>query len=244
MLIKVMVRSLLGLLILGAACAADAAQPSAGDPAPAPVEMAPHAAASLGIRPDGCQALWNADPVTPDEILARSVAMLEQAIDRIGGPQYATEENIPYLSLDAPPEASWECMGPSLHTVQRSGMIKLELRGAFVFFAMNAFGPAADRADFVAVGANGRLAWNGVETDLDGLRAHVRALGDDASVPDRLLLEVAPQATFLDLSRAADAIGDEGGRATLTGCGGPIGPYRPDRPACPREPHEPDRSDR
>lgn len=232
MLFEAMVHAFLALLILGATAGSQPPAWSTAGPAVHPTEVPEHAAATIGIRPDGCQALWNSEPTTIDEILDRSVNILVQAIDRIGGPQYATEENFPYLSLDAPSGTTWQCMGPSLFAVQRSGMIKLGLHDAFLFFALNVHGAAEPRAATVDIGADGRIAWNGDRVDLNGLRAQVRALGDEASVPDRLFLNVAPEATFLDLYSAARAIDEAGGRATLTGCGGPVGPYRPGAPLC------------
>ena len=226
-----MARLFLRLLMLGIA---SAAQPASADP---PTGPDPHSAATLSIRADSCEARWNGEPVTPDQILARSVALLEAAIERIGGPQNATEDNIPYLGVEAIPETSWRCMAPTLFALQRSGMIKIELRDALVFFAYNAQGVAEPTAASVDIGANGRIAWNGEPVDMNGLRAHVRALGDEASAPDNLFFDVAPEATFLDLYAAARAVDDEGGRATLTGCGGPIGPYRPGAPQCPPQPN-------
>ena len=236
MIVSAMPLPLGRLVLVAAAGLVLPLHPVAADPRDAAAELQSGPAATVAIGSDDCRPQWNGAPVTPDQLLERSVDLLEQAIDRIGGPQNATEENIPYVSVETASGTTWRCMAPTLFNLQRSGMIKLRLRDAFVYFAMNVHQAAEQPAERIDVGPNGRVAWNGDAADLNGLSAHVRALGDEASVPDRMFLDVAPDATFLELNRAAQAIEVEGGCVTLTGCGGPMGPYRPGVPECPSEP--------
>lgn len=193
-----------------------------------------------------CSARWNGEAVSQDEIVGRGVAALDEAIRAAGGVGNITEQNLPFVRVEAPAAMAYSCVGPTLATLQRSGFAWAVLRPT------DGGGPDA-RADFLIadlpepvvppIGATigrGSLTLGGRPTDLAGIRAHFRALREgeepppeaarmDApppvtSAPNGFLVEVARDATFGEVHALVRTVAEAGETATLYSCAGPEGP--------------------
>jgi len=171
----------------------------------------------------------------------RSVLLLERAIAAAGGVEQITEETIPYLRVEAAPDVTFACVGPMLNSLQRAGFSKIALRPAgsaeqphFAYFPLSEAEPAFP-PDTIAIGADGRMTWNGAEIDLAGLRARVRRIGGvpeeplpppdlevapppvvaDALPPGSITVELSREATFIAIYRVAQTLAGEGETALL-----------------------------
>ena len=216
-------------LILAVACAASPIAGAAAAVSQALFDPMPPAA-TVTIGGD-CRARWNGEPVADEQILDRSVAVLEAGIESIGGVENVTEHNIPYLRLEAPPETPWRCLAPALLEMQRSGMAWVDLHDQRANFAWG----GQERSEppvYIELQADGRLAWNRQPVDADALRGRVRDMGDDARIPDNLVLFVGAEAAFGEVHQLLRTLNDAGGVATLAICGGPFAPPRAELSVC------------
>ncbi len=217
------------LLILGASVAGPL-QATASALWQDPLSARP-VAGTIAIAAD-CQARWEGTPVTQEQILERTVAIVEAAIDRVGGVQNVTEENLPHLRVEAAPELPWQCVGPTLLAIQRSGIVEVALRDQRAYFTMALHGPGEPAAVQVDIAAGGELSWNGERLPVGALAGRVQTLGDAAWGPDSLFVNIDGRATFGDVYRLLQVVNEAGREATLASCEGPYGPMRPDEPAC------------
>lgn len=157
--------------------------PEAGAPAPA-------ATLSLVATGEGgCAARWDGRAVSREAILLRGVALIDRAANAAGGVQHLTEETLPYIRVEAPARLSFACAGPVLANLQRAGLLKLALHVAgsgeeprIVHFPLMDIDPPPPSVT-VAIGADGRLAWNREAVDLGGLSERARAMSFGADVP-------------------------------------------------------------
>ena len=200
-----------------------------------------------------CSARWDGAAVTQDAILQRGVAVLEEAIRAVGGVANITEQNLPFVRVEAPPAMAYTCLGPTLGTLQRSGFAWIVLRPA------GGGGPDA-RVDFVipnmppppidlgptAVIGRGSLVYHEEPSNLAAIQADLRALSRDevpppeatatdvpppvTSAPNGFVVEVARDVPFGELHALARVVAEAGQTATLYSCAGPLGPH--DIPAC------------
>jgi hypothetical protein len=163
--------------------AAAGAPPVAGVTAPA----ATLSLAATGAG--GCAARWDGRAVSREAILLRGVALIDRAATAAGGVQHLTEETLPFLRVEAPAPLSFACAGPMLANLQRAGFLKLELHVAgsaeqpgIVHFPLMDIDPPPPSVT-VAIGADGRLAWNREAVDPGGLSERARAMSFGADVP-------------------------------------------------------------
>jgi hypothetical protein len=176
--------------------------------------------------PGGCSARWDGQPATLQQVLERSSALVERAIQQEGGVANLTEETLPAVAVTAPASLGFACVDTYLGAVRRSGVATLLLtpdRGvpALADFTLSDIG-GPPPSIVLGVGAGGRLSWNQEAITLDALPEHVSRLsgGDGApaeTVTARGELELRPsrEATFGQLHAALSAVRAGNVRAAL-----------------------------
>jgi hypothetical protein len=95
-------------------------------------------------------------------------AVMQQAIEAIGGPAHLTEENTPRLRFEAGSQTPWACVRPALNRVQAGGFNPLQIRPSDVTAApfssvqfpleppQTGGGPRA-----LTIAGDGAMSWNG-----------------------------------------------------------------------------------
>ena len=79
---------------------------------------------SLTVRggPGGtCEVYWNLTRVNNEDLLDRAVKALEQQIERVGGIENITEENMPEVHIRGDINTPYKCVGGTVFTMQRAG---------------------------------------------------------------------------------------------------------------------------
>jgi len=244
----------LALVLLATACnrSDDGNGPGAAGNAAAPTFAgdAREAAATLALAasgPGGCSARWDGQPVTPQQVLERSSALIEQAIQQQGSVANLTEQTLPAIAVTAPAGLGFGCVDTYLAGIRRTGVqsILLALDGggqaALADFTLSDVG-APPPSVVIALGGGGRLTWNGEAISLDAIPEHMRRLGAGGATeieapPGELELRPAREASFGQVHAALRAVRAAHFRAALLLPSVP--PSRPLPPAAPVAPPAP-----
>ncbi|MGD9811672.1 MAG: ExbD/TolR family protein [Sphingobium sp.] len=81
---------------------------------------------SVTNGPDGaCQVYWNLTKVTSSELLDRAVAKLKADIDKAGGVENLTPEDLPEVHIRGDINTPWRCIGGTIYTMQMAGFPKV-----------------------------------------------------------------------------------------------------------------------
>ena len=83
---------------------------------------------SLTVRGDGaggCEVYWQLTRVTNEELLDRAVKKLEDEIERAGGVDQITEENMPEAHIRGDVDTPYKCIGAAVFTMQRAGFARV-----------------------------------------------------------------------------------------------------------------------
>lgn len=216
------------LFALLSACA-----PGAGNAAANGPDGLAGATVSVASRGSDCYFRWNGAPATGEQIFQRGRVLLEDAIQRMGGTDYLTGENIPFLRLEAAPETPWSCIAPALFAMQRAGYasVALRLAGAapqpdqIAQFTLMPQEPDGRPSVVVEVDADGGLTWNRAAIDRGTLGARARALAQPP-LPNDFAVIAGPRTRFAALYETLRLVGQAGVEPTLAGCRGAA-----DRPA-------------
>ncbi|MCA1748570.1 MAG: ExbD/TolR family protein [Parasphingopyxis sp.] len=82
---------------------------------------------SLSIREEGgqCQVFWNLTPVSSQELYNRAVERLEDLIERMGGVENMTEDDLPEVHIRADVETPWRCVGGPIFMMQSAGFARV-----------------------------------------------------------------------------------------------------------------------
>jgi biopolymer transport protein ExbD len=83
---------------------------------------------SLSVRGDGaggCEVYWNLTRVNNDELLERAVKKLEDEIEKAGGVENITEENMPEAHVRGDVDTPYKCIGGAVFTMQRAGFARV-----------------------------------------------------------------------------------------------------------------------
>ena len=83
---------------------------------------------SLSVRaaPDGtCEVYWGMTKVDSKELLDRSVAKLEDAVEKAGGAENLTEETMPEAHIRGDVNTPYKCIGGAIFTMQRAGFARV-----------------------------------------------------------------------------------------------------------------------
>ena len=89
-----------------------------------PIE-APRPAPAPTPAPGRRRALAVTDESGPSELLDRAVQKLEDEIDRAGGPENITEENMPEAHIRGDIDTPYKCIGGAIFTMQRAGFARV-----------------------------------------------------------------------------------------------------------------------
>ena len=80
---------------------------------------------SVKASPTGvCEVYWGQTPVSPQELLDRSVAKLKYEIDRQGGPG-APGLELPEVHIRADIDTPWRCVGGAMANVAHAGFARV-----------------------------------------------------------------------------------------------------------------------
>ena len=83
---------------------------------------------NLSVRgePDGtCGVYWNLTKVDSKDLLDRAVKKLEDEIERQGGVENITEENMPEAHIRGDVDTPYRCIGGAVYTMQRAGFARV-----------------------------------------------------------------------------------------------------------------------
>ena len=74
---------------------------------------------------DTCEVYWNLTKVDSKELLERAVKKLEDEIERQGGLDKITEENLPEAHVRGDVNTPYKCVGGAVYTMQRAGFARV-----------------------------------------------------------------------------------------------------------------------
>jgi biopolymer transport protein ExbD len=83
---------------------------------------------SLSVRggPGGtCEVYWNLQRVSSQELLDRAVKKLQDEVNKLGGPQNVTEENMPEAHIRGDINTPYRCIGGAIFAMQRAGFARV-----------------------------------------------------------------------------------------------------------------------
>ena len=81
---------------------------------------------SVKSAPDGsCEVYWNLTRVTNEELLERAVKKLEDEVEKAGGVENITEENMPEAQIRGDINTPYKCNGGTVFTMQRAGFARV-----------------------------------------------------------------------------------------------------------------------
>ncbi len=72
-----------------------------------------------------CEVYWDLTPVNSEELLNRAVAELRGLIERVGGPENITEENMPEAHIRGDVNTPYRCIGGAVFAMQRAGFARI-----------------------------------------------------------------------------------------------------------------------
>jgi hypothetical protein len=197
--------------------------------------------------PGGCSARWEGQPATPQQVLDRSSALVEHAIDDVGGVTNLTEETIPTIAVVAPANLGFGCADTYLSAIRRAAVptVLLTPQGgqdaALADFTLSDIG-APPPTVVLVIGAGGRLTWNGEAISLDAIPDRMHQLGGGGATEieapaGELELRPAREASFGQVHEVLRAVRAGHVRAALLLPSVPPAPVRPaPAPAAPPSP--------
>ncbi len=75
----------------------------------------------LNGKDGGCEVHWGLVKVTQKDLLDRAVKKLKDQIDKVGGVQNITEENMPEAHIRGDVNTKYKCIGAAIITMQQAG---------------------------------------------------------------------------------------------------------------------------
>ena len=72
-----------------------------------------------------CEVYWDLTRVNAEELLARAVRELETQIERVGGIENITEENMPEAHIRGDVNTPYRCIGGAIYAMQRAGYLRI-----------------------------------------------------------------------------------------------------------------------
>ncbi len=72
-----------------------------------------------------CEVYWDLTRVNAEQLTQRAVAALEAEIERMGGTQNMTTENLPEAHIRGDINTPWRCVGGTINAVQRAGFARV-----------------------------------------------------------------------------------------------------------------------
>ncbi|MBB3763370.1 ExbD/TolR family protein [Sphingomicrobium lutaoense] len=83
---------------------------------------------NLSVRggPGGtCEVYWNLTKVNSEDLLNMAVTKLEDEIERLGGVDNITPENMPEAHIRGDVDTPYKCIGGTIFTMQRAGFARV-----------------------------------------------------------------------------------------------------------------------
>ena len=81
---------------------------------------------SVHGSPDGsCAVYWNLTKVNSQELLDKAVKKLEEEIEKVGGIDNLTPENMPEAHIRGDVNTPYKCIGGAIITMQRAGFARV-----------------------------------------------------------------------------------------------------------------------
>ncbi|HWI75709.1 MAG TPA: biopolymer transporter ExbD [Sphingomicrobium sp.] len=78
-----------------------------------------------GAKDGSCEVYWNLTRVDSQELLDRAVKKLKDQIDKVGGVQNLTEENMPEAHIRGDINTPYRCIGGTIFAMQRAGFARI-----------------------------------------------------------------------------------------------------------------------
>ena len=72
-----------------------------------------------------CEVYWNLQKMDSTQLLDRAVAKLKAEVDKVGGAQNITEENMPEAHIRGDINTPYRCIGGAVYTMQRAGFARV-----------------------------------------------------------------------------------------------------------------------
>ena len=83
---------------------------------------------ALSVRGDGaggCEVYWGLEKLNSDQLLERAAAKLKAEIDKVGGPENITEENMPEAHIRGDVDTPSKCIGGAIFAMQMAGFARV-----------------------------------------------------------------------------------------------------------------------
>ncbi len=78
-----------------------------------------------GAPGGGCEVYWNLTKVDSQDLLDRAVKKLEDQVEKVGGAENLTEENMPEAHIRGDVNTPYKCIGGAIITMQRAGFARV-----------------------------------------------------------------------------------------------------------------------
>ena len=73
----------------------------------------------------GCEVYWGLEKLNSDQLLERAAAKLKAEIDKVGGPENITEENMPEAHIRGDVDTPYKCIGGAIFAMQMAGFARV-----------------------------------------------------------------------------------------------------------------------
>ena len=83
---------------------------------------------ALSVRGDGaggCEVYWGLEKLNSDQLLERAADKLKAEIDKVGGPENITEENMPEAHIRGDVDTPYKCIGGAIFAMQMAGFARV-----------------------------------------------------------------------------------------------------------------------
>ena len=83
---------------------------------------------SLSVKggPGGtCEVYWNLQKMNSKDLLDRAVKKLQDEVNKLGGPQNVTEENMPEAHIRGDINTPYKCIGGAIFAMQQAGFARV-----------------------------------------------------------------------------------------------------------------------
>ncbi|HEX8526260.1 ExbD/TolR family protein [Allosphingosinicella sp.] len=83
---------------------------------------------NLSVKAGGggeCEVYWELGRVTSDELFGKAEKALTDEIERLGGPENISDEEIPEVHIRGDVNTPYRCIGGTIFTMQRAGFTRV-----------------------------------------------------------------------------------------------------------------------
>ncbi|MBC2778435.1 ExbD/TolR family protein [Parasphingopyxis marina] len=72
-----------------------------------------------------CEVYWNLTPVNSTELLNRAISHIEDEVERFGGVDNMTEDDLPEVHIRGDVSTPWRCIGGPIYIMQQAGFSRV-----------------------------------------------------------------------------------------------------------------------